>query len=708
MENELNKKQLLLLILIAYAFSVAVRFIWVYQFHGYVPFMFHGQFMINTNDGYYYAQGAQNLLLSPHHRWYHSPYHSALSIVTYVLTKITHLKLNTVMFYMPMYISSLIVVPVILISTLFKRLEVGFIAALLSSIAWSYYNRTMVGYYDTDMLTVVLPSFVLYGVVAAQQTNKSKYLLFSAIFVLLYSWWYHASFSLNFAFVGLYFLYTIIFDRKNVYNYKLLAIMLTAMIVASLLLKAIIIIILYIIFKNSRFDKFVYYIFGAAIAAMFMTGGFNPIMSELNGYVFRSSVSDVKDNGLNLHFFSVMQTIRESSAIPFTLFADRISGSVATFLISIVGYIWLSYRFRFMLFALPMIGLGFLAMHSGLRFTIYAIVPLALGIAYLISEIAKKMPSYFLYYSTLAVGALLILIPNLLHVKAYRVPTVFNNSEVRILNHLKEISNPKDYVISWWDYGYPLRYYAHLRTLIDGGLHSGSADYPVSYILTHPQNISAKLARLEIEYEVKDAKLAKKAALAKEHIKLFSPIEEMTTANGFKNVNNFLTALKNNHIKIPSPTRDIYLYIPYKMIEIYPTIALFSNLNVMSGQRYAMPLYFVSSVLKQEGAKIYLQEGVVLNAKNATVKFSNATAHINHFVKTWYDKDGHLHKIVKTVDPNSNVNVIFMSSYGKFLIIDNATYSSLFVQLFVLQNYNPKLFQPVELSPYSVVYKLKI
>jgi len=80
-----------------------------------------------------------------------------------------------------------------------------------------------------------------------------------------------------------------------------------------------------------------------------------------------------------------------------------------------------------------------------------------------------------------------------------------------------------------------------LRTLIDGGLHSGSADYPVSYILTHPQNISAKLARLEIEYEVKDAKLAKKAALAKEHIKLFSPIEEMTTANGFKNVNNFLT-----------------------------------------------------------------------------------------------------------------------------------------------------------------------
>lgn len=708
MENSLDKKQLFLLILIAYAFSVAVRFIWIYEFHGYEPFMFHNQFMINTNDGYYYAQGAQNLLLSPHHRWYHSPYHSALSILTYIITKITHLKLDTVLFYMPMYVSSLIVIPVILISTLFKRLEVGFIAALLSSIAWSYYNRTMVGYYDTDMLTVVLPSFVLYGVMAAQQTNKSKYLIFTATSVLLYSWWYHASFSLNFAIVGLYFLYTVVFDRKNLYNYKLLAIMLIAMIAMSVLLKAAIIIFIYFIFKNSKFDKLVYYIFGVAIAGMLFTGGFNPIISELDGYVFRSSVSNIKNGGLDLHFFSVMQTVRESASIPFTLFADRISGSVITFIISIFGYLWLSYRFRAMLFALPLLGLGFLAMHSGLRFTIYAIVPLALGIAYLISEIAKKMPSYFLQYSVLAVGTLLILIPNLLHVKAYRVPTVFNKSEVKILTHLKNISNPKDYVISWWDYGYPLRYYAHLRTLIDGGIHSGMVDYPVSYILTHQQNVSARLARFEIEYEIKNAKLAKEDALRKKHIKILSPIEEMTVDDGFKNVNNFLAALKDNKLKLPSPTRDIYLYMPYRMIDIYPTIALFSNLNVMTGQRYARHLYFLSSALKQEGAKVYLQEGVVLNVKNATVKFSNATVHINHIVKTWFDKNGHLHKIIKVVDPESNVNVLFLSSYGKFLIIDNATYNSLFVQLFILQHYNPKLFQPIELSPYAVVYRLKI
>jgi dolichyl-diphosphooligosaccharide--protein glycosyltransferase/undecaprenyl-diphosphooligosaccharide--protein glycosyltransferase len=45
-----ENKKVLLLITIAYLFSIAVRLIWVYQFHGYEPFMFKGQFIIKTND----------------------------------------------------------------------------------------------------------------------------------------------------------------------------------------------------------------------------------------------------------------------------------------------------------------------------------------------------------------------------------------------------------------------------------------------------------------------------------------------------------------------------------------------------------------------------------------------------------------------------------------------------------------------------------
>ena len=71
--------------------------------------------------------------------------------------------------------SSLVVIPIILIAKNLKNLEMGLISALLASIAWSYYNRTMIGYYDTDMLNIVLPMFLLWSIIWAINTKEDKY-----------------------------------------------------------------------------------------------------------------------------------------------------------------------------------------------------------------------------------------------------------------------------------------------------------------------------------------------------------------------------------------------------------------------------------------------------------------------------------------------------------------------------------------------------
>ena len=52
----------LIYILVAFTFSVLIRLIWAYQFADIEAFKFNGQFMINTNDGYYWAEGARDLL----------------------------------------------------------------------------------------------------------------------------------------------------------------------------------------------------------------------------------------------------------------------------------------------------------------------------------------------------------------------------------------------------------------------------------------------------------------------------------------------------------------------------------------------------------------------------------------------------------------------------------------------------------------------
>jgi len=185
-----DNKKTIIYILIAFAFSIAVRLIWVYQFSGTEQFKFNNEFMINTNDGYFYAEGARDIIAGITENSNDlSPFESATSKLTALIAKILPFSFETVIFYMPAFFASLLVIPIILIGRNLGKLEVGFIGALLGSIAWSYYNRTMVGYYDTDLLNIVFPTFLLWSLIWAINTQENKYLIITALDMIIYRWW---------------------------------------------------------------------------------------------------------------------------------------------------------------------------------------------------------------------------------------------------------------------------------------------------------------------------------------------------------------------------------------------------------------------------------------------------------------------------------------------------------------------------------------
>ena len=706
-------KTTLLYILVAFTFSVLMRLIWVYQFNGYEPFMFNGQFMINTNDGYYMAEGARDLLsgiatnpdakdfFDRFHQLHDlSPVDTAGAQLTAFFAYILPFSFESVIFYLPVFLSSLVVIPIILIAKSLKNLEMGLIAALLASIAWSYYNRTMAGYFDTDMLNIVLPMFLLWSIIWAMRTKQDIYLLLTALDILVYRWWYPASYSLEFSFFGLILFYTLLFDRKNKYNYKLLAMMLFAMMGIEGYIRFVIVIAAYVALKKESMQKYIYYVLGLGVIFFFITGGFSPIWVRLEGYVFNDAIA-VGAGGLKLHFFTVMQTVREAGHIPFETFANRISGHPITFFISLGGYAYLSYRHKIMLLALPMVGLGFLASVGGLRFTIYAVPILALGIAFLITELASIMPTQKLKVLSMMTFTLMVLYPNYKHIDGYKVPTVFSQDEVKTLDRLGHIATREDYVIGWWDYGYPIRYYADVKTLADGGKHSGSVNFPVSYILTKPQNVAAKMARLDVEQTEKDFLTVDTNATS------FSTIEQMTKEYGFNDTNDFLLSLQTD-INLPKKTRDIYFYLPFKMINILPTVKLFSNIDLMNGKQGRKPFFFVSRNFKDMGDKINFGRGVYLDKKTGKVILGQQKVPLKRFTKTAYDKKMKLHVDEKLLNITANLNIIFMSNYNTFLILDDAMYDSLYIQLMVLEKADPKLFEAVELNPKVKIYKLKI
>ena len=708
-----DNKKTMIYILIAFAFSIAVRLIWVYQFSGVEQFKFNNQFMINTNDGYYYAEGARDILSGVHQAHDGSPVDQAGSVLTAFIAKVLPFSFETVIFYMPAFFASLLVIPIILIGRSIGKLEVGFIAALLASIAWSYYNRTMVGYFDTDLLNIVFPTLFLWSLIWAIKTQEDKYILFTAFDIIAYRWWYPQSYSLEFAFfglVGVYVLYQYIRKEDFQHNLMLITFMMFAMMGLEGLTRFIVVVGLFILLKTQRelFFKYLFYLFGLSIVLFMLTGGLSPIWGQLKGYVFKDAISITQDN-LKLHFFSVMQTIREAGHIPFETFANRISGHTVTFIFSIIGYLWLVRKNPVMLLGLPLIGLGFLAYSGGLRFTIYAVPVLALGIAFLIVELSSMMKNNLLKYAVMVIATIAILVPNIQHVIAYKVPTVFNKKEVVVLDKLKKIASREDYVVGWWDYGYPIRYYADVKTLSDGGKHSGNTNFPVSFILTHPQAEAAKMLRLDVEYTEESFKIGdlNREKNTSNKIKRINNIGQMTLDYGYKNTNNFLASLKTD-IKLPKKTRDIYLYLPNRMMNIYPTITLFSNLDLMTGHKGKQPFFYKSTNYKENKNIIDLGRGIKIEKRSGKLIVGKNRVSINRFAKTFYDKSGKLHTQLQTINPTSNINVIFMSNYGQFLVVDNSVYNSLYFQLFVFEHYNKKLFKPIILTPLAKVYKLKI
>lgn len=690
-------KHFWLLVFCAFTFSVLARLYWVFWASNFAEFSWNNELMINTNDGYAFAEGARDLIAGFHQENDLSYNWSSLSILTAFLCKILPFSFETIILYMSVFFSSLIAVGVLFVSHELGHPKSGFIAALLSCVANSYYNRTMAGYYDTDMLNIVFCVFILWAMIRILIKQDKRILFILPFLILSYLWWYYSSFTLICAMIGIFTVYVLIFDRKNLLNYQTITLMIVAIThFNSIYIKIFIILFACVAFLkiNFKFLQILAILF-FSIAAFIFFGGLNPIIFVAKFYIFR----DISDNIAQtaFKFFNVNQTIVESGFIDINMFMRRISGFEGTFFISVAGYIYLCFKHKIILLSLPILALGFLSLKSGLRFTIYAVPILALGFGFIVTNIIRslnlnKILSKFLI---LLIVALSLYHP-LKHIYEYNVSTVFYESEVKILDQMKNIASREDYFISWWDYGYPIRYYSDVKTLIDGGKHLGMDNYPVSFSLFKDQISSANMSRLAVEYTEKNYKSGQKLLL-----------ETMLKDHNETNINEFLNSLKYKNFSLPKKTREIYYYLPDRMLNIFSTVMQFSNLDLKDGKSYKEPFFYPARPLKQTQTEIALGNSVYISKTGASFRVGNEKIMINSFIITSYDDNQKLTIQAQKFDERSNFYIIYMKDYSRFIILDKESFDSAFVQLFVFENYDKEIFEPIILSPVAKIYKLK-
>lgn len=690
--KDLNTKEITLLILLAYSFSILVRMLWVSWADDIPSFYWDKQLMINTNDGYFFGAASEYLL---NHAHASNPRvgiainsYPGMVYMTYILAKYTPFSLDTVMLYMPAFISSLVVIPIILTGKLIKLPWVGFFAALLGSIAWSYYNRTMTGYYDTDMFSVFLQFTIFYFFLYTIYNKEDRNALWLALSLIIYPLFYPQGLSLVYAMFILWVGYLLLFQRQELNSYICIIVASIALWAVPVWIKIVMIGTLFIFLeqiKNKLELQKMLYLALIALFMFFVQGDmFALIWNKISGYTERG----VEEKGL--HFYQVVQTVREAGKISWETVANRIIGHPVLLIFSLIGYILLVTRHKAFIIALPLIGVGVFAHWAGLRFTVYAVPVAAFSLGYLFFIVSELIHNKKLSIVLFAFLSLVALYPNIDHIISYKVPTVFNNEEVKILNKLDETASDKDYTLAWWDYGYPIWYYSDTSTLIDGAKHDED-NFIISKILTTDDQVqAANLARLAVETYVD----SNYSIVAK---RLFKD----------KNPNDYLDQMKDSEFKLPPKTRDIYLYLPQRMLNIFPTVAIFSNLDLMTGKQGQQPFFYMTGRFKDDGKILYLNNGIALEKEKGVLHIGEGATPLKRFVVVGYDQQKKIHTKVDELDPKGQLSIIFMQSYGTFLIVDEKFYNSLFIQMFVFEKYDKDLFEPVIMSPYAKVYRLK-
>lgn len=709
-QDRVGVKLLLVLIAVAYLFSFGMRMIWVAQFSETPEYHWNSHLMINTNDGYYWAEGARDLVSGHHELNDRSPIDRSLPIITALIAKaLPFIPFDNLILYMPAVFGSLVVIPLILIGRQIGATWLGFLAAVIGSITHSFYNRTMTGYFDDDMFAIVVPVFMVWALIAAWK-NKNETWLGVVAAVSLFSTWYYGNLLTIYATVWAALLgYTLVFERKEAANYKLLLVFMLTLIPTSFEYGFIVTISLIIAFltvsklKPEIADKYSIYVLGLAVIAYVGLGGIGGIAGKLQSYVFRSGGEQLSSASA-MHFFSVTQTVREAGKIPFEVVAQRLSGNTFVLIFALIGYLLMAVRYRILLIAVPLVGMGLMAYKSGLRFTVYGVPFMALGFAYLAYFIAQKIQNLVLRVQFFVLAACVALYPNIQHIIEYRVPTVLSAQEVSALDKLKKMSGREDYVYTWWDYGYPVRYYADVKNHSDGGKHDGGSNFVESSVLTADNTVlAANLLRETTERWEQMANDPKN--------RLTSTLEYMMAHSAYGNVTEptkMLELLRQEDFKLPKKTRDVFLMLPFRMMEIYPTVRLFSNLDLKTGQPIDQSFFYFSQNFQETGAAINLGNGIALNKQNATVNIGQQQVPLKAFYRTAYDNTGKLGVQMQPLNPAAPLHLIFLQSYKAFILCDERMFNSLYIQMFVFDRFDPRYFEPAVMDPLMKIYKLKV
>jgi len=575
----------------------------------------NGERLLATHDAYFWlakAKGLGTLDGFP------------LAEATSLFHRLTGLDWGTIGFWAPAFMSAFVGIVCFLWGWLIAGRNAGVFAGLVGSLTPGFYYRSRLGYFDTDMFTLLMPMLVAWMLaywasksikrgwfVAAEEETEKVCSIGETL-------WMSFAFGLATRFAGiwhqdiinvsiLYFFMTaavILLNGKSgkkVWAFYGLVIFLLAafpgdafgqMMIwpftgnASLYMSIIISASLALLFnqlakRSSLVLSNAWVCAGVFLAVVLATGIAQApvygVMMKLAGYFYPAGELAPQGNAAIVGpiFPSIMQSIIEAKLVPMSQILAR--GVFAPWLgwLALLSSAVVVFLRPAAVFLLPLIVLQLASVKLGIRFSMFGgaalFVCLGVSLYWLVDVVARryaKRQSIGLCAQAV-LGICFMIFAFSKYSELPLTPTV-TKSHAEGLIELGKNAPRNGMVWSWWDWGYATQYYAGMATVVDGGKHAGRDVFPVAFVMsTDSARKANRMIEFSSQYPVGSGQIRLSPAKAWDNIsrdKILETIDEQLAQADYP-------------VKAPQ-----YFVVTWKDLTISKWITYYGNWNLETGE----------------------------------------------------------------------------------------------------------------------------
>lgn len=678
------------------------------------------EWLLATHDAYHWVAGAEGFGRGAGH---------PMSEMLRLLAETLGVYPAVVAFWFPAVLASLVAVVVFAWVWALGSMEMGVAAGVLASLAPGFLARTLLGYYDTDLVTLffplsmtlvpacwamrflLLPQMVLRRMMVRRSLTRAELPAPGAEMVMpvgnplgwpwplllalsgLLSWWtqeWHSMFPYliryNICLLGGMALTLSPSGRRCEMLFGALAYAMPTVAGPAGAVAAFLSLAAGLPRAGAALRRPLLPAVLWAMVFFFIFSGevFHAFVQQVGAYLKQSSDIKVSAAGEMLAYPSVAQSIIEVQ----DLGADELLAYFHPWeevsALGFLGFVWVMLRRPGALFLLPLAALGLLSVKLGGRMVMFGapIVPIGLTLPafWMVQRVLR--PDLRGFWSTLLLSIFMLGISGAPFVQLIPImsqsPPVLNRRHAEALVRARSIT-PEDAVLwLWWDWGYAAHHFARRATIADGAVHSGPSLYiPAAAFAAD----SARFARQLIKYTA---------------LKGNDPGEVLAGMDSAQAAA-FIEGLRDGSAPLIQVRGKQYVVASFEMLRLGFWITTYGNWDFLkkSGQGNALSIVPQRLAYRLDKGEVQV-EGHAGSILAATISvFEDGRMTHRDYIQEWFDKHpgASAEEQRKFMETRRNVHFLFDRITDEKLVIDEALYSSLMVQL-LIGNPADKRFAP--------------